>query len=167
MRPARFVSVTPSPAYPPAVAKPDVRSNRTEGNQSRGTPSTPPHRCVIAMSCSAGNSCDQAAMQRLVDAARVLVRRVDARTPVVRRTTSTERDASVGGALGVDQEPAIVVQGLAIVPADLLPEVVGDRFGRDHQGVDRDERATVLRQRCGVALQRPNDHLGADGAARR
>src|SRR3954470_23902304 len=85
------------------------------------------------------------------------------RAEVVRRTASAEGDSIVGRALPVDDQPAIVVEGLALCPADRVEERVRQRFGGNHQRVDGRNRAALTRQPGGETLGGTHDDVGGDG----
>src|SRR3954467_6238922 len=88
---------------------------------------------------------------------------LDRRTEVIGRTASTEGDAVVGRALSVDDEAAIVVEGLAGGPPDGVEERIRQRLGRDHQRVDRRDRAAVTRQAGGEPLRGAHHDVGRYG----
>ena len=82
---------------------------------------------------------------------------------VVGRPAAPERDATVPGALAVDDEVAVVREGGPVPQPDLVPDLVGERLGRGHEGVDRSEASAAARHRGGVALGGEDDVLRADG----
>ena len=97
-------------------------SNPTEQNQSRGAPIGPPQRWVTLASPSVGNSSPSNARSESCTPSCAIELGLDRRTEVVRRAPTAEGDAVVGGALAVDDQPAVVVERLAVRPADLVEE---------------------------------------------
>ena len=87
--------------------------------------------------------------------------RPDLRTEVIRRTPSSEGDPIVRGALGVDDEVPTVAHRFAVRPLHVVPERPGKRFGRDDEGVERDETAREPREPRRVSLGRAHDDIGA------
>ena len=57
------------------------------------------------------------------------------------RPAAAEGEPAVGGALAVDDQVPAVGEGLALTEPDLIPRLVGQRLGRQHQGVDGGEHA--------------------------
>ncbi len=94
----------------------------------------------------------------------LLDRRVDARSEPIAGATATERDPVVDRALPVDDHAPIVAERLAVAQTDLVPHGRRERFGGDHQRVERHERSPFARQVAGVGLGRPHDDVGGDGA---
>ena len=129
----------------PPTRCPVARSKPTDGYQSRGTPTAPPHRCVIAASPSAGNSDRSVACSDANTRGSRSNCGPHARAEVVRRAAAAEREPAVGRALAVDDHVAEVGERRARVEPRLGPERVGQRLGRDHQRVDRRDRAPQAR----------------------
>jgi hypothetical protein len=97
---------------------------------------------------SSGEELAQRRLEQFEDLVSLVVEaRLDRRAEVIRRAAAPEGDAVVMGALAVDDEVAIVGEGLVVREADLLPETsLGERFGRDHQRVERHDGAPLSRQ---------------------
>ena len=89
----------------------------------------------------------------------------DPRTKWYGRPAPTERDTTVGGALRVDEESAIVVESLTVSPSDVVPQFLGYGFGGDHQGVHREQGALMSLEGGRVALKCANDNLCTNIAA--
>ena len=94
-------------------------------------------------------------IEHLVDP---LERRIHGAAPVVPGASAAEREAVVGRALPVDEQVAVVAEGLAVLDADLVPDRVGQRLGRDHERVERQDAAAHPRPLGAVALER-DDHV--------
>src|SRR5690348_12567828 len=71
----------------------------------------------------------------------------DGRGEVVRLSTAPEENALVGGALKVIDYVRVRRDALSPLPADLLPEVLPQRFRQDDQRVDRRD-LTVQRSKA-------------------
>ena len=87
---------------------------------------------------------------------------LDRRAEVVRRAAPAEREPAVGGALPVDDQVPVVGERLAARSPIWSQTSLGQRLGRHHQRVDRDDRpaprpGSVRR----VALGRAHDDVGA------
>ena len=89
------------------------------------------------------------------------------RGEVVGRTATAEGEASVGGALAVDDQVPVVAEGLAVGQPDGIPHRPAQRLGRQHERVDRRELASQARQCRGEAFGRPDHDVGGDVAVGR
>ncbi len=85
----------------------------------------------------------------------------DARAEMVRSTPSAECDSTVCSALSVDEDATAVRERWSIIEADLRPHIVIQRLRRDHQGVQRHNRALLSGQRRCERLGRPDDSRSA------
>ncbi len=86
---------------------------------------------------------------------------------VVRGAATAEGDTSVDGALPVDDEVAQVVERLPFGQTDRVPDVVGQRLGRHHQGVDGHDSAPLTGQSRREPLRGADDDVGANRPVRR
>ncbi len=91
----------------------------------------------------------------------------DRRAEVVGRAAAPERDAVVRRPLAVDDQVPSVGHRLAAGPSDLVPDLGRERLGREHQRVDRHDRAARPGERRGPRLGRADDDVGSDGAVLR
>ena len=82
---------------------------------------------------------------------------------VVRGAATAEGDTSVDGALPVDDEVAQVGERLPFGQTDRVPDVVGQRLGRHHQGVDGHDSAPLTGQSRRESLRGADDDVGANG----
>ena len=96
-----------------------------------------------------------------------LIRLVDRRTETIRRSAPADRDAVVGRALRIEEEVVCVGDRLAAIPAELVPDSLRQRLGRDHQRVERQVGARLLLELHGEGLGCTHDVVGADGAVLR
>ena len=167
VRPARFVVETPSPTYPPAHAKPASRSNPTELYQSRGTPSGPPHSCVVRAVPIAGHRFSITRRSSSKTSRFPIEWILYARGEMVGSTSSSDRDPIVRRALRVDDQVPSIGERLLSGPTDLVPERLRKRLGHHHQRVQRHHVATSVRQERGVSLGREHDDFGRHAAAPR
>ena len=106
VRPARLVSATPSPTYPPAQPIPVSGSSPTDRLPvAVARPSGPPQWCVISAPVEDREQVDQRRGRRCaaVDPVAV-VREQDRRAQVVRGAAAPEGEPVVGGPLAVDDE---------------------------------------------------------------
>jgi hypothetical protein len=83
------------------------------------------------------------------------------------RPPATEREATVGRALAVDDHVASVVERRPVVQTGLGPELVAQRLGGDHERVDGNEFPGMTGERSGERLGGPHHHVGAHGAGGR
>ncbi len=90
----------------------------------------------------------------------------DGRSPVVGRAAAAEGDPVVGGPLAVDDQVALVGEGLGAAQADGLPGRRVERLGGDHQRVDRGHRPTGGGQGGGPRLGGAQHVAGPYRAAR-
>ena len=85
---------------------------------------------------------------------------------MIRRAAAPEGDPVVAGALSVDDEVPIVGEGLVVGETNLVPKVGRERFGGDHQGVQRHDGATfvwqVRRESLGGSHHEVGVHVGSD-----
>ena len=93
-----------------------------------------------------------------------LIRLVDWRTETIRRSAPADRDAVVGRALRIEEEVVCVGDRLAAIPAELVPDSLRQRLGRDHQRVERQVGARLLLELHGEGLGCTHDVVSADGA---
>ena len=106
------------------------------------------------------------APQPLLDGVVALVLLADRRVQPVGRAAPADRDPAVGRALRVEEQVPEVGDQLARRPSRSGPHVVGQRLGRDHQRVERQEPPALARQLRRVRLGRPQDGARPDGALR-
>ena len=109
--------VSPLPTYPPALPSPVAGSNVTLAHQSRGTPSTPHQACSIRASRVAGKSVCRVRVERLDGPVLRPPVDVGARPEAVRDAAAAERDAAVGGPLGVAVGVRAVAEQLGCRPS--------------------------------------------------
>ena len=89
------------------------------------------------------------------------------RTEVIRRSASTDGDATVGGALAVDDEVAIVGEGGHCRKPVLIPEGLWQWGRGDHERIDRGDVTAMTGKSRGVALGSANHVTCTNGAAHR
>ena len=106
------------------------------------------------------------APQPLLDGVVALVLFADRRVQPVGRTAAADRDPAVRGALRVEEQVPQVGDQHPALPADLGPDVVGQRLRRDHQRVEGQEPPALAGQQRRVRLGRAQDGARTDGALR-
>ena len=87
-------------------------------------------------------------------------RRVDPRAEQVRGASAAKGQSAVGCSLAVDDHVPGVAERGTTSEADLVPDLLGKRFGGHHQRVDGGEDPTMTGQVTGVALGGSDHHLG-------
>ena len=107
-------------------------------------------------------------MQRREDPRVAVEGRGDPRPQVVRRPAAAEDEPVVRGPLAVDDQVPVVGESLPPRQPDLVPDLRGQRLGRDDQRVDRHHGARQPRQPGREPLRRAHDvrrpHRAAAGA---
>src|SRR3954451_6372106 len=163
---------------------PVPRSSPTEATQSRGVPSAPPQAWLKRTPSSTGNIATR--VLRSIENTRGS-RSYPGRMPapkwygaprpphtsrpaagreLVRPPSPTEREPAVGRPLPVDEQVAVVAEGLPVPQPDPVPRALRQRLRRHHQGVHRHHIASHPLEGGGVALGRPDDHVRGHDAAR-
>jgi hypothetical protein len=133
-----------------------VEVDAHEGEWSGASRGVRPTRCVIEP--SSGEEFSQRRFELLEDLGILSNRGSTGGTKVVRRAATTKGDAVVTGALTIDDHVTVVGERLVVRESRRRPRSPGlERFGRDHQRVERHDGASLVRQVRRESLGRSHD----------